>query len=368
MLDKKTSRLIAHKLSGEATPEELQQLQDMLSENDNLKQLDEILSSYWGAGQIDAHHSEHSLEDAHFQYILQSADADAEEPQKQLPVRRIWIKKFSAAAAIAAVSFGIVYLFIDKKNGTPALKSISYSKNEVVARPGVRSRLILPDSSSVWLNSESRLVYNCNFNEKIREVELEGEAFFEVAKDPRRPFIVHTSNIDIKVLGTSFNVKSYPREKTIEATLIRGSIEVVKKDEPKAPKVILRCHEKLVFQKDLNTLVKSNLFIPSRRAPDVAPPGISISQLPKNIADTSVEETSWVYNKLLFDGDSFYELAVKMERWFNVKINFRNEKTGNYRFRGVFDTENIEEALQALQLTAPFKYKINKNEVLIDKK
>ena len=78
-------------------------------------------------------------------------------------------------------------------------------------------------------------------------------------------------------------------------------------------------------------------------------------------------ETSWIYGKLLFEGDTFRELAPKMERWFNVKINFKNNMVANYRFRGVFENENIEEALQALQLTASFKYTINDNVVTIDK-
>jgi ferric-dicitrate binding protein FerR (iron transport regulator) len=94
---------------------------------------------------------------------------------------------------------------------------------------------------------------------------------------------------------------------------------------------------------------------------------ISISTLPKNIADSSRKETSWVYGRLVFDGDSFSALAEKMERWYNVKITIKNSSVANYRFAGVFENENVDEAFKALQLIAMFKYTINENEIIIEK-
>ena len=96
-------------------------------------------------------------------------------------------------------------------------------------------------------------------------------------------------------------------------------------------------------------------------------PAITIVALPKGVADTLLTETSWIYNRLIFEGDTFKELAVKMERWFNVKITFKNEKVANCRLRGVFEDESVEEAMKALQLIATFTYKINNNEIEITK-
>jgi ferric-dicitrate binding protein FerR (iron transport regulator) len=231
-------------------------------------------------------------------------------------------------------------------------------KNEVKAKSGAKSRLTLPDGTKVWLNAESRITYNNNFNTKTREVELEGEAFFDVVKNPYSPFIVHTTGIDIKVLGTAFNVKSYPHEQTIEATLVRGSIEVVKTDEPMGPKVILQPHEKLVFTRAMDSLQKiSTSKVPQQE--------MMVTSVTANVPDSVMKETSWVYNKLYFDGDTFSELGAKMERWFNVRITFKNEKVAAYRFKGVFKNETIEQALKALQLTADFKYNVDGNEVEI---
>jgi ferric-dicitrate binding protein FerR (iron transport regulator) len=143
-------------------------------------------------------------------------------------------------------------------------------------------------------------------------------------------------------------------------------IEVIKKDQPRAPWLILRPHQKLVFNKTENTTIKKDAEINVTTArPNAA---ISITALPKNIPDTSIIETSWIYNKFLFEGERFSELATRMERWFNVKIIFKNEKVANYRLRGSFVNETIDEALQALQLSVAFSYKIDGEKVEIDKK
>jgi len=184
-------------------------------------------------------------------------------------------------------------------------------------------------------------------------------------KNAKRPFIVHTAFIDIRVLGTAFNVKSYSQEKTIETTLIHGSVEVTKKNESQLSKIILRPKEKLVFNK-LETDFEKQGDTSVKPMIEKSIPAIAIVALPKDVADTSLKETSWIYNRLDFEGDTFSELAVKMERWFNVKITFKNEKVANERLRGAFEDEGLDEALKALQLITTFTYKINNdNEIEI---
>src|SRR5437773_11061947 len=153
---------------------------------------------------------------------------------------------------VAAVLTGIIlssYFFIFQRKNT---QSKAVAINEIEAKKGARSYMLLPDGTKVWLNSDSKLEYKDNFNDSIREVTLSGEAYFDVVKDAAHPFIVHTSDIDIRVLGTAFNVKSYPKESSIETTLIHGLIEVTNKKLPGSPKVILNPHEKLVFRKQEN--------------------------------------------------------------------------------------------------------------------
>jgi transmembrane sensor len=365
MINDRLTELLSRKLSGEATAAELQELQHWLQSNPGDQYFTEILLTYWHH-RPDHHLSLDRAPDQHFAHILEMATVQneaAESSRKPALLRRIG--KFAAAAAFISAIAGAAWVFMPKKAGRAIAADVK--KNEVVAGKGIRSKMVLPDGTQVWLNSDSKLQYAESFSGETREVSLEGEAFFDVVKDPKRPFIVHTSAIDIRVLGTSFNVKSYPQEKTIETTLIHGLIEVINKNKPQSPKIILRPKEKLVF----NKLAEDIEGVPVNKRKENATTdtisnrvmAIAITALPPNVADSSLSETSWVYNRLLFEGDSFREVAVKMERWFNIKINFKNEKVANYRLSGSFDRETIDEALQALKYIAPFNYKINNNEV-----
>jgi ferric-dicitrate binding protein FerR (iron transport regulator) len=232
----------------------------------------------------------------------------------------------------------------------------------VLSRAGARTKLVLPDGTKVWLNSSSKLKYAQLIGGLTREVELEGEAFFDVAKDPQRPFIVHADSLEIKVLGTTFTIKSYPQDPTIEATLLQGAIEIIRKDNPNTPHVILKPNEKLVFSKHLPPALAHSPDSMIHQ-PMPAPTDMAVNSLPRNIPDSEKVETGWVYNKLVFDGDSFKELAVKMERWYNVNIIFKDPRLYTYHFAGSFAHESIQEALNALQLTAGFTYKIKGNEI-----
>ena len=109
------------------------------------------------------------------------------------------------------------------------------STKTLSAENGSRTRTILPDGSTVWVNAGSHISFDNDFKGQTREVTLNGEAYFDVVKNPKQPFIVHVSGYDIRVLGTAFNVKSYPGDKTIETTLLRGLVQVTKQGETKRP-------------------------------------------------------------------------------------------------------------------------------------
>lgn len=358
MINDRLAELLSRKLSGEATADELQQLHNWLQSNQQDQYFSEILATYWN-NRADQAVAVDITADQHFAHILEMAEEENPVVEMRPRTRFGLIRKVAVAAACAGllIAGGSIFFGRDAK---PAKALAAQTKqNQVVAGRGIRSKMVLPDGTQVWLNSDSKLQYTGTFTDELREVTLEGEAYFDVVKDPERPFIVHTSTIDIRVLGTAFNVKSYPQEKTIETTLIHGMIEVTNKNKPEAPKIILRPKEKLVFNKEKDFDSSPNL------KPSQAVSAIAITALPHNISDSSLVETSWVYNRLIFEGETFSELAVKMERWFNVKIDFKNEKIANSRVEGSFEDENIEQALRALQYIAPFKFKIKNNEVEI---
>jgi ferric-dicitrate binding protein FerR (iron transport regulator) len=365
------TELYAKKLAGEASEAELQELQEYLRANPEEQYFQEIFSNWWDSKQAPST-TANTLQDEHFQYIIQQS-AEINEARETTSVISIsrwrrWMSIAAAAVLVGAISFGAWKFSSAGKAETASAEQVQ--ENEIVAKRGTKSKLLLPDGTQVWLNSDSKLIYNSSFDDSLREVTLDGEAYFDVVKDVKRPFIVHTSGINIRVLGTAFNVKSYAQEATIEATLVRGLIEVEKYNEPKSSRILLHPNEKLIFNKPTEKVTaainKQHATPPATR--ELKPQLISINPLPRNRTDSNRIETSWVYGKLLFEGDSFRDLALKMERWFNVKITFRNNKVAGYRFGGVFENENIEEALHYLQMVHAFNYSIRENEVVIDRK
>ncbi|MFZ5429895.1 MAG: FecR family protein [Bacteroidota bacterium] len=238
---------------------------------------------------------------------------------------------------------------------------------EVSVDYGSKSQILLPDGTKVKLNSGSRISYPPVFTKDIRQVNIEGEAYFDVAKESNRPFIVNASAISIKVLGTSFNVKSYAEENIIETTLVEGSIEIYTNlaentiETRKDPIAVLKPNEKATYIRDISQLNISGNLNNQGQAPTKAnKAGIKIE---KEIETSLI--TAWKDNSLRFKGEKFYDIATKFERWYNVKIEIRNDALKEETFTGQFDTETIEQALDAMKLTASFNYTINKNEITI---
>ena len=240
------------------------------------------------------------------------------------------------------------------------------AKNQISTKNGSKTNLVLPDGTKVWLNSGSQLTYDKTYGNKLREVSLTGEAYFDVVKNPERPFLIHTRKMDIKVVGTAFNVKCYPGEKTTETCLVRGSIEVTLKDREE--KIMLKPNEKLIINNNDDVRVKDKAAVKAEKTTVQAEkPIISLSHLTLLPVDNTIIETAWVQNRLVFSGESFEDVALKMERWYNVKIEFADEKLKEEKLTGNFEKETMVEALNALQLVAPFSYTIKNDQVIIFK-
>jgi transmembrane sensor len=379
MKEEKYWILLSKKLAGEATEAELEELAELLSSSPEWKANMDTLCELWASTPV-ADTNSRKAEDAYLAHInrLKGETNDFEENSRQLvaynnpfkpvqqgkPFYRRWITY--AAAAVITGAAALAYPLLKADNKTTNNKANQL--NEISISPGSRTKIQLPDGSQVWINSGSKLTYEGIFSGTNREVHLDGEAYFDVVKDAAHPFIVHTSGIDIKVLGTAFNVKSYKAEPTIEATLIHGSIEVTNKNQPDAPRIMLKPHEKLVYNKALagDTKELTAAAATLKQEPDASP--ITIRPLAKSIADTAITETAWVYNKLIFEDERFDGLLLRMERWYDLKINIENDKLKNFRISGSFVNETVEEALKELQLLVPFTYSISKNEIKIMRK
>jgi transmembrane sensor len=360
-------KLMARKLAGEADDSELQELQGYLGANPEWQFSYDMMQAYW-LTHPDVTLSEWEVEMA-VDRITGRDDFELEVFTDPVPGRRSRIRRRIVAGSLSVLAISGIALWWMLHLPVGAVSNARQfalgnraESNRVETKMGTRSRLVLPDGTTVWLNAGSVLTYPSSFYSPNREVTLDGEAFFDVVKDPVHPFIVHASTMNIKVLGTSFNVKAYDKDKIMEATLIKGAVEVSRRDAPNAPRIMLRPNEKLIFH-----------ALPPAKNVETIPvfPSVSnveVTTLKPYKGSDDLIETAWVHNRLEFRGDSFEELASKMERWYNVRISFSDadmKQDKQFRFTGSFEKETVTQALDELKLTARFNYQTDSNDITI---
>lgn len=358
---------MSRSLSGEANPEEQQELSEFWNSHPEMMQQYELLRRMW-----DHHDDRLMLEEdyagAMVSKIMHQVGEENEENdeayiafensirRRRARSRRNWIMAVGMVAIVAGGAWIYAQRSGSGKENTLAPKVLATQK-------GSRSRTLLPDGSTVWLNAGSKLEYVNDFNGPVREIKLEGEAFFDVVKQSR-PFIVHTAGIDIKVLGTSFNVKSYPEDKNVETTLYHGSVKVFRHEESEVKAIHLKPNEKLILAKQAadkpSELSKQKALVVKETLDN-----FTIAHIDSTKKEHERFETAWLYSRLEFRGDGFEELARKLERWYNVTILFADEKVKQLAFNGSFEMETVEQAFKSLKEANAFNYKINNREILV---
>ncbi|HEY8783876.1 MAG TPA: FecR family protein [Mucilaginibacter sp.] len=356
--------LIGKKLNGEASPEELLELEELLQKEGAERYPFPLLEEIWNNRH--QKRSDQKLEDKwnKFETKINIAEenenfqtAGTTEIQNNGSRSRIF-KLIKISSWIVAASLLLGFFLLKNEPIT-----YNHGANEIIAPKNGLSKIQLPDGTSVWLNSGSKLVYDTDYGIKCRKVSLSGEAFFDVVKDAQRPFIVTTSTIRIKVLGTAFNLRSYKNDKTSEAALIRGRIELTVLKNPEK-KIILKASEKLIV---INYDQAPEKDLSSGRSRQVAEeiPLIALSRIHQAKQDTLPSEALWLDNILAFDAEDFESIAMKLERRYDVNIIFKNDAVKRLRFTGRFQNESIDKALKALQTSAYFHYKIDNNQIII---
>jgi transmembrane sensor len=335
--------LISLRLSGEATAEELAELEGLLQLYPERGLKLEMLYQLWETRQEDTEPVDNGRRDRHWQRLSSRTSR-----------RRVWLTVTIAASLL--IAFLYFYPAIPGKQGPVA------ATNTVSTRPGSKSKIQLPDGSQVWLNADSRMTYDEHFSGVSREVRLSGEAYFDVVKDKDHPFIIHTSSIDVKVLGTRLNVRAYCLEKNTEALLIQGSVEVSLRDHPDK-KIILKPNDKIIVPNEKKALATDTAGAKGRR--EKPEPVISMSRAHYLQRDSLATEILWTNNKLAFDGEPLEEVASKIERWYDVRLIIRYERLRRLLFTGVFEDESLNQVMEALRLSGGFHYTINRKEVII---
>ncbi|GAB3424637.1 FecR family protein [Niabella aquatica] len=339
---------MTRKKAGELTLEEQLELSALTRKNDrNLllsEGIDEIFASSLSyKNEI----SDDAVNDA-LKQLHQKMYQREEPPALTGRYRRI--KVWLAAASVVLVAGLAAFYFFH--TGTDLQKVA----NIVSTKKGSKTNLVLPDGTKVWVNADTKLIYDKEFGRNTREVTLTGEAYFDVTKDPSRPFIVHTTTLDVKVLGTAFNVRAYPNEANTQTTLLRGAVEVLLKNK-KHEKIMLKPNEKIIIQN----------IIPENSGPATLRKDIKnfeLLNIAANKKNTPVVETEWTRNRLVFEQEKIENLLPVLERWYNVTIELRHSTDG-IRYNGTFENDSLEDVLESLKAVGGFKYHIEKDRVII---
>lgn len=360
----KMDELLVKYLTGMADADEREQALAWIRENSNNRKYFDQLKEIYEASKIaqpssvyDTNMSWEKVKSLYYKRRIKKLEtADQED-------RRYFIREIVkyAALILAIVTLGILgFRFLSYKS----LNSSAQVWNEVEAPFGSRTVVNLADGSKVWLNAGSKLKYAANFSQNNREVILTGEAYFDVSKYKEMQFIVKTSHLNVKVLGTEFNVKAYPEENTIQTTLVKGSITIEgATGETKInTEIYLKPNQSITYIKDMNLFEK---------APDkddtLDKEAIGDNQnlvlLPKI---DPVVFTSWKDNKWFIKGETLSSLAIKLERRYNVKIEFTSESLKFYKFSGTLRDETLEQVLNLMQFSAPIEYTIKENNVYLN--
>ncbi|WP_276166465.1 FecR family protein [Zobellia alginiliquefaciens] len=202
-----------------------------------------------------------------------------------------------------------------------------------------KESVVLPDGSTVVLNIDSRIEYPASFTGETRRILLYGEAIFDIVHDSLHPFIVQTEHYDVKVLGTTFNVKSYPNDTQTETTLITGKVELLRdKQNP----IVLSPSEKAVFHKVENKVKVKKVI--------------------------SADVVAWQKGTLVFNNTPLQQVALDLERKHNKKITINSVRLLKYEYTGTLDNLTLEESLELLKISSPIDFRISENEIVLKMK
>jgi len=201
---------------------------------------------------------------------------------------------------------------------------------------GQKANITLPDGSKVWLNSESKLTYTPNFNVKNRELQLNGEAYFEVAHNPKKPFIVSSHDISVEALGTAFGVKAYNEDNQVTSILMKGKVRVTTPDG----EVVLLPNDRISYDKSTHKKYLSSVT-------------------------NATDFTGWIHNELRFENESLGDIAKTIQRIYNVEVKFTSENLKKQRYTGTINNNSLESVLNIISLTSPVKFQIDNQQVTL---
>ncbi|MGN6418274.1 MAG: FecR family protein [Pseudobacter sp.] len=345
--------LLAKQLGKSATTAELQELEQLLKHYPDQRNLAALLHSLQAESNM-PEGEQQSLVSDNWSRLQEQLNESAIPMIPQRRFLQTWMGRAAVWGGILLIAGTAWLMYNQREKGAGNITNVQ----QLSAADGQPVKKILPDGTVVWLNARSQVRYEDDRTVNTRNVYLQGEAYFRVKQDPDHPFIVHAGNISVKALGTEFNVTAYPDENRLETTLISGKVQVTMNEKPDQ-KIILAPHEKLtVINKETN---KNTTEQKASEMSFQVQPVTSLGSV------NAVPEVAWLQDKLSFQNEVFYKLAKKIERRYDVVMVFRDSTLKYESLTGTFENENIRKALHLLQLTTPFRYRIEGDSVFLNR-
>jgi len=288
-----------------------------------------------------------------------------------------WIRQISplwyAASLLICFALGASVTMLVPRTEQEQPVLLATTTTTVSAPLGSKSHVTLPDGSTVWLNAGSLMTYPSDFGLENRDLQLTGEAFFDVKTDPQKPFNVHTSGMTVKAYGTRFNVKAYPDDQTLTTTLEEGNIDVEIQissgGTTTSKSVKLKPKEQLVIHKTTRAIMPATPTTTGQnqeKIPEIALPEQDVKEVTITPNVKTELSTSWKDSKWIIRDEPLALFAENLERRYNLRIRFTSEELKEYNFSGTIDNETVEQILYALSLAAPVNYKFDKNNIVLN--
>ncbi|MFY0653943.1 MAG: FecR family protein [Cyclobacteriaceae bacterium] len=351
MIEEKINKLIVSHLLGNIEPWEVKELMVWINSSPENKLNFQYLKNYWETSNQKVDIGEIELKSAVDKIVEASTKKESGQDQDALNERKLYPKKsrnffrlkwgISVAASIVLIASVTYTFFISNRNNLVDNSNV-FNESPVVKKTnplGQKTNFKLPDGSMVWLNAGSELSYSFGSENKERIVNLTGEAFFDVSKDPNRPFIVKTEKFNVKALGTSFNIKSYKDHPQKTVALISGKVDV-----------------------HVTANTDSHYFLN---------PGMGLKfgnsdNAPEDFNFSIVDVVAWKDGVLLFKENSFDEVKNTLEKWYGVNFTVVGRVPTDFIISGRYKNEYLKNVLTSLQFARPFRFEIEDKNVYIN--
>ncbi|MDR2233383.1 MAG: DUF4974 domain-containing protein [Tannerella sp.] len=309
--------LIAKYLSGESTPEETDQINQWRQSSVENEHLFRQSEESWQL--FDTRHSTNHYDKERTWAGIQ------QQIRRQYSLSALW--RVSGIAASIALLLGWALSYISTGNH----HDTAVGQQQIITLyvpAGITSQAILPDSTVVWLNSSSTISYPSNFTGETRSVELIGEAFFDVTRDEKKPFIIKSGDLKVRVLGTSFNFKHYGEDTQAILAVVTGTVAL-----------------------SAGSVATTTLQAGKYAVVDNQTLQTEVLQIPKSGLST------WRDYKMVFRDEPIINVLNELARKYNVEFEIRDEAIKRYIYTATFDNMNLEDVLKLLKLSSPIDYK-----------